>query len=574
MAERKKKQKHGLESETVSFGEMLSGAQFFIMPLLQRPYAWTHAEVGAMIADLLAAWEAKYRNYVLGQVIGLRAPNREIEIVDGQQRLVTVAILFAYLRDRLAGRSGPFDDLQSCIIVDGRVRVTPREADAPYLRDLFQSRDSGPRLAAALAAHEKASKEHTAKEHANDPQVLMLTAARVVRANLDRLAIDALQDFAEFVLDRAIVNFIIADDRTQAAILYRSHNITGLSELSLADLMKLEALENTGLSLQSKEKVARRWDATETRLGRMRFAELLEMMPLLVSREPTKQPGDLTEWRLKAFKGVKAETLILNMLPLYAGIMTELLSGEIRADCRTDADVRALEETNALLKGILFLRNPHWLAPAIAMVYAQREQPQFLLRFFRGLDRLCFACFCDAVKAEKRSRKFAHIVAAGTDETLLAAAFDLAADEKKAIAKRLREPFGRFHWQRRAVAMRANAAFPGGRNFEQEEDVSVEHVLPSSHCEAWAALGWTEDKVAACAELLGNFVLVTKTQNNKAGQKLFEAKKPVYFETPGAPVHAITEDVRTVDTWTEKQLRDRTERLVRLLLAYWKIDEK
>jgi Protein of unknown function DUF262/Protein of unknown function (DUF1524) len=574
VAERAKKQKHGLESEILSFGELLSGALFFVMPFLQRPYEWRTSEVSEMISDLLAASEANYKNYMLGQIIGLRGPNKDIEIVDGQQRLITVAIILAYLRDRLGGRSRMFDaDLQACILVEGRPRVTPRPVDAPFLREFFQARDSGPRLVDALAGAEQARKQDrdAFDARANDPQALMINAARVVRMRLDGLATDALQKFAEFILDRGIINFIVADDRTQAAILYRSHNIRGRRELSPADLMKLDAIENTGLSGPAKEKAARSWDKSEDLLGREQFAELLEMLPLLVTRQHTKRTSDLKEWRTKLFSAMNVETVILNMLPLYAELMAELLSGEIEAKCSTYEDRRALDETNALLKGLLFLRDRHWIPPAIGILYTRREDPQFLLRYFRGLDRLCFACFFDAVTSDKRPQRFATIVAAGDDEMLLDAAFTLTEEEMRIVARRIREPFARHNWHQRALAARANAACTNGRGFGQQEDVSVEHVLPAKDCAMWAQNGWTEEMAKACRNLLGNFVLLTKAQNNKAGQKGLAEKLVIYFETAGAPVHAITEDLRHATVWTEAEVRERTERLVRLLLAYWKI---
>jgi hypothetical protein len=388
---------------------------------------------------------------------------------------------------------------------------------------------------------------------------------------LDGLAVDALQDFAEFILDRGIINFIVADDRTQAAILYRSHNIRGRRELSPADLMKLEAIENTGLDAETKAEAARSWDAAEDRLGRTVFAELLEMLPLLVTRENTKRAGDLKEWRTRLFSAVNAETVILNMLPLYAELMEELLSGEIVAECAVEEDQRALDETNNLLKGLLFLRDRHWIAPAIGILYARREDPQFLLRYFRGLDRLCFACFFDAVTSDKRPHQFAKIVAAGDDEVLLEAAFALNPEQVAVITRRIREPHARYNWHQKALAVRANAVCVNGRSFGQQEDVSVEHILPGSESAKWKQAGWTEGAAKACKNLLGNFVLLTRAQNNKAGQRPFAEKMVVYFQTPDAPIHAITEDLRGAPVWTEAAIRERTERLVRLLLAYWKI---
>jgi hypothetical protein len=573
VAERKRKQSHGLQSEIISLTDLLTGPYFFVMPFMQRPYEWSSSEVSELIGDLLAACEAKYKNYVLGHIIGLRGSRGEMLTVDGQQRLVTLTILFAYLRDRLAGRSSALDaDINAAIMVDGRPRVLPRPVDAPFLRDLVQARDSGPRLAAALADAARGEKGEKGAR-ANDPQALMLNAARVVRENLDRFAMEPLQRIAEFVMERTVVNFIIADDRSDASILFRSMNMRGRRELSAADLMKLEVIEFSGLSEKVKEKVARRWEQIEDDVGRTRFEELIAQAPLLVEREPVRQPGNLEEWSAKTFRNVSVEFFVLNMLPQYATIMTELLAGDIRSECRTAAERQMLDETNSLLRGILFLRERYWLAPAIAYVYAHREDHAAMLRFFKGLDRLCYACFLEGVRSDARPRRFARVVAAGGDETQLEAAFALEEEEKKKMSKRLRQPWHRLHWRRRAIATRVAAAFPGGRNFGQYEDITVEHVLPASFCDVWEREGWTEERAEYCCELLGNLVLVTEKQNGRANQKSFPAKKSIYYETKDAAIHPITEDLRHVQRWTEAELLARHERLARMLLACWGIDD-
>lgn len=575
--ERKKKQKHGLQSEIVSFGELLSGALYFVMPYLQRPYQWTHAEVSDLVNDFLAASDAKYRNYVLGAIIGLRGPNKDIEIVDGQQRLVTICILLAYCRDRLMGRNSGFDaEIQACILAEGRTRVTPRPVDAPFLRDLFQARDSAPRLAAAIAVQREKEKERLKAKEApttEDPQELMIAAAVTVRDKLDRLGLDALQKLAEFIMDQGIIDFIIADDRTQAAVLYRSMNMRG-RELSHADLIKLEAIEHGNFDRTMKDKAARIWEETENKLGRARFEMLLDMLPLLVSREATRTPGDLTEWREQTFRNAKPEAVLITMLPLYANLMIELESGEIEAECANAAEERALEETNALLKGLLHLHDTYWLPAAMNIVHTQRQNPMFLLRYFQGLDRLSYAFFLGAIRKDDRrdrAARFARVVAAGADETRLAVAFELQDEEPAALAKRVREPFARETWKRRTMAMRINALLPRGRNFLRSEDVTVEHVLPTSFNAAWEGAGWPRAVAKYCSETIGNFVLVTVEQNTKAGQKLLAPKKKIYFEWPDAPIHAITEDMRMVNDWSESYVRERTERFAALLLAYWKV---
>ena len=557
----------GLQSEISSFGGLLGGSHYFVMPYLQRPYEWGEAEVADMIGDLLSASDAHYINYFLGHIVGVRNDRGQIEIVDGQQRFITTTIFYAYLRDRIMSHDPALaQELQGCVMREGRARVTPRPSDAAFLREWIQTPGKIGQLTATYGKDEEKPYQPQ-----TDAQTLMVMAACAIETKLDRLALEALADVAVFVLDRAVVDFIIADTRSLAAILYRGMNMRG-KQLSPADLIKLEAIEGTGLSEAVREEAARIWETVEDDLKRENFAFLLEILPLLVSRETTERPGDLTEWGKHAFKRVDPETVLIKLLPVYGEVYKELLTGEVTAECRDRADLKALSNVNKYVRGLLFLEEKHWVAPAISAVHAHRSRPQFLADFFKGLDRLAFACFLDGVRHEDRVQRFAAVVRAGADETQLAHAFALKSGEVAGMRKRLGEQFKRDTWRRRAISARANAAFPNGYSFAPAEDISVEHILPKNLCAPWQKAGWPPSLSAACANLLGNLLLITHPQNNAAGQKLYTEKWGIYFEWPGAPIHPLTEDLRRVTVWDEQQVRARTERLITFLMADWDLD--
>ncbi len=566
MAARVQQQEIGLHSAICSFGNLLGGEHFFAVPYLQRPYEWGEAEVADMAGDLLLACQGGYLNYFLGHIVGVRNERGQIEIVDGQQRFITTTILFAYFRDRVSARNAPLSEaLQACVMQAGQARVTPRPSDAEFLFDWVQTPGRMDALTKDWA------RDETPPFHcATDAQALMALAARTIKGKLDRLGHEAIDKLALFVLDRAVVDFIIADNRTLAAILYRGMNMRG-KQLSPADLIKLEAIEGTGLEPEVKEAAARTWESIEDRLKRDNFTFLLEIMPLLVSRQVTVRPGDLMEWRRHAFASVDPETLLLQLLPVYADVFEEIMAGEIAATPKDRGEEQAMATVNRLVKGLLFLQpgDRHWVAPAISAIHAHRERPHFLASFFQRLDRLAFACFLDAVRHEDRAERFAAVVRAGADETRLSHAFSLRNAEASSMLRRLGEPFKRHTWRRRAVAARINAAFPAGYSFGPAEDVTLEHVLPTSISAVWAQRGWSASAANACANLVGNFVLVTGAQNNRASQRAFEDKQNIYFNWPGAPVHPITEDIRRNTDWTERHVRARTERLIAMLAADW-----
>jgi hypothetical protein len=558
----------GLNTEVISLANLLSEDRIFRVPFLQRPFQWGTEQVGDMIGDLVAAFEGGYDYYFLGHIIGAELGDSWIEVVDGQQRLTTFTILLACLRDRFAAVYPDLAaQLQGHIMLAPQARFHLRPADASFLLEHVQTPGGTTVITADYSARPAPFAAGT------DAQNLIVSAAKQINAQLGRFAEATLRNFAEFLSTRALIGFMRANNRTGAAMIIRGMNMRG-RHMSPADLTKLEAIGNSGLSPEQQEKAARVWEEQEDALGAEDFAFLLEILPLLASRQTTKRPGDLVEWRKHAFANVDAATLLTDLLPHYAAIFRELMLGEVLPDDEEDdalASRKALADVNRRLKGLLFLQERHWVAPAIAAVAANRARAKFLSSFFQGLERLSFACFLDAVRHESRPERFAAIVRSGADETLLSHAFALKQAEVERMWSRLLEPFARHNWRRRAIAFRANAALPGGSAFDANADVTVEHILPAAFNNEWAALGWKPRAAVQCSDLLGNFAVLTGVQNRHASGKGFAAKREIFFGWKDAPVHALTAHVRAYEDWNEEAVRHRTKALADALFIDWGI---
>lgn len=70
--------------------------QDFSIPRYQRPYAWSEEQVKQLLLDLIEA-EKNKKIYLIGNMI-LYQNNGSLEIVDGQQRITTLALLLNILR--------------------------------------------------------------------------------------------------------------------------------------------------------------------------------------------------------------------------------------------------------------------------------------------------------------------------------------------------------------------------------------------------------------------------------------------------------------------------------------------
>src|SRR5688572_8068258 len=84
----------------LGLGEILHTRKLSVPPN-QREYSWTDKEVTTMLQDFAAAIHDGGGDYFLGTIVVVAKDDNLFEIVDGQQRLATTAILFAAIRDYL-----------------------------------------------------------------------------------------------------------------------------------------------------------------------------------------------------------------------------------------------------------------------------------------------------------------------------------------------------------------------------------------------------------------------------------------------------------------------------------------
>jgi Protein of unknown function DUF262/Protein of unknown function (DUF1524) len=100
--------KHFLEPSTLTLSDLLAG-RYFHVPAYQRDYAWTEVEVRQLWSDLLATVERSWtvtgmpvdhpRPHFFGPIVVQTKPDNPgtVEVMDGQQRLVTFSVLLSIL---------------------------------------------------------------------------------------------------------------------------------------------------------------------------------------------------------------------------------------------------------------------------------------------------------------------------------------------------------------------------------------------------------------------------------------------------------------------------------------------
>ena len=88
-----------IDSHLQKIGDILKTDFRYKVPPHQRNFAWTPEEIGQLWDDIAAAMEDDLPEYFLGTIVVQESPEEKLRsIIDGQQRLATLAMIFSAIR--------------------------------------------------------------------------------------------------------------------------------------------------------------------------------------------------------------------------------------------------------------------------------------------------------------------------------------------------------------------------------------------------------------------------------------------------------------------------------------------
>ena len=140
-----------IEAKELQLVSIFDDSYRFEIPEYQRPYAWTTEQTGELLDDLLNAMgQVEYVGdappYFLGSIVIIKNGRQpQAQIVDGQQRIISLTIFFCVLRE-LASAESDCSDAHSYIYAPGResagisghYRLTVRARDREFFQHNIQ----------------------------------------------------------------------------------------------------------------------------------------------------------------------------------------------------------------------------------------------------------------------------------------------------------------------------------------------------------------------------------------------------------------------------------------------------
>ena len=537
------------------------------VPLHQREYSWTDKEVTTLFRDISKAISDSQPVYFLGSIVTIPKDDPTLEVVDGQQRLATTAILLAAIRDYL--RPSTVDELIVRDIEGGFLMTVDRAARETVSKLTLNVTDHhyfDARILKGDAAAPQTASSHRlidaaaglAKEH-----------VRGIVKNLDpQHHGDALNRWIDYLEHRAQVVLLKVPSEVNAYRMFETLNARGL-RTSQSDLVKNYLFGQSGTRLPEAQQ---KWSGMRAVLESFEDEDITVnfLRQMLISMHGYMREDDVYEIVTGRARGVTQSLEFLSKLETGAVDYAAILNPEHQKWSSYPASIRRAIETLSLVR----MRAMRPVQLAVARSFSPKEADKAMRFIVRMSVRLIIA---GGARSAARS--------GAVEEALAEAARKISSKEITTSGKLLLElepevpKDPQFH-EAFAVASVSNAklaryyvrslemelkseAYPLYLPNDDPGAVTLEHVLPRKPEGNWPQ--FSDELAEAMHRRLGNLVLLDAKGNSDLKSAAFQAKKKIYAATP----YELTNQVAKFTAWTTAEINQRQRDMAKLAVKTW-----
>lgn len=534
---------HEIKSEKILVKDIFS-TMWFRIPEYQRPYIWSRDEVNELLDDLtFAQTEKPDQEYFLGSfVFQSKKANAvqgqefdENDLLDGQQRMTTLLMLFACIRD-LAQDENAKKACQNCIYQQGNSFSEVPERN----RLMFAIRPEVQEFVDQFLVPESSTERH------QDLERIANSKDDTSRQNMARAILEirrffndpekeaSPEELLKFLLNKVLFIYVATQDLDDAFRLFTILNDRGvpLRNSDILKSMNLGALEKDS----DKTRYAKLWEVAEGELGDD-FDRFLNHLRTILVKEKARL-NLLQEFEDKIYNpkekdkatGQKKPVLLtkgkatFELVERYLEHYKSLLGGSNYDD--TDNSFRFDNLIKVMLTG---LPSTDWIPPLLS--YFNKFKYDHLLDFLTQLDNKFSADWIAQYSPTERIVYMVEIIRAIESaniatEVLSNTCFDINID----IFLRSTEAsvYGRRFT--RYLLIKLDYFFQDHAHRMTFESLSVEHVLPQTPANnsQWKK-DFTDEERAKWTDRLGNLVLISTSKNASQGRADYAEKKTKYF---------------------------------------------
>jgi hypothetical protein len=541
---------------------------WYCIPDYQRAYVWDTDQVRDLLDDTISAYrENKEAQYFLGSMvlkINEKSENNvsytEYELLDGQQRITTVFLILACMRDMLTdypqyqnSLAGFVYQAEDAILqqpermriifnirsdvrdfVNEHIKPLHGTCDDVLLKDKMQAKDVNISI----------------RNMAN----AMLVAHEFLEENKNEII-----GYLSYFLNKVLMIYVATEELQDAFQLFTVLNNRGV-KLSSSDILKAENLKE--LSAADRTSWATRWEEMETYFGEDFDKFLSHIRTILVKKKQTTTL--LKEFDEFVYSNQEYDRTQKKYVPrtpiLRRGKDTfELLYSYYHTyqevfDTDHSVVTGDYEITNYLKLMETGFGADYWIAPVLD--YYRKYRRRGFVAFLKALDRKLSADWITAatptVRMENVNAILREIEASQDSAALLQSKiFTINKSDFERVING--DIYGRSF--AKYLLLKLDLIYRGSSTpMIPQAIASIEHILPRNPS---ADSQWVKDFSEAEREewtnKLGNLVLISRRKNTSQGNRDYVEKKEKYFEKN---IEMFPNSIRIYQNYPEWKLSD------------------
>ena len=536
----------------------------FHIPEYQRPYRWGVDHVLQLLSDLEEALDrGEAEPYFLGSLVLVRRADSTFEVIDGQQRLTTLTILFAVLRDLADEEIAA--ELSELVLEPGKrlagiaakPRLTLRAQDAQFFRKHVQ-----------VPGGIDALLEVTDAGAANESQRAIRNNAAALHRRLLDWDEERRNRLGALLTTKTFLVVVSTGDLSSAYRIFSVMNARGL-DLAPTDIFKSKVIGE----LKERPEYAKRWEDAEEALGSEAFTDLFRDIRTVVSGErarlellkefPAQVLNTYTDSHREA---IFVDEILLPYAKAFESTITSIVSSS-----------PPWASINQSLARLALIDNKDWRPVALWALVHHPDDVDFLTGFLTRLERLAASFLLRGEYSTPRIARYLDVLRElKAGEGVHAPALDLTPEERALTVDALNGEIYQLQSRRaRYVMLRLDGILARGSGVTYDHGIiTLEHVLPQNPPEGseWRAK-FSDEERTFWTHRLGNLLLLNRRKNSQASNLAFATKKSSYFKPEaGIAPFAVTVQVLNHDEWTPEVVERRQRENVALLTDEWKLN--
>lgn len=535
--------KQEIKSEKILVGKIFS-EMWFRIPEYQRPYVWGKDQVTELLEDTsYAMLEKPESEYFLGSFVFQSHKKNsadgieftENDLLDGQQRITTLFLIFAVLRDRVQDDEAA-TSCQECIFqAANKFKRIPERS-----RIIFEIRQEALDFIESLSKESgftnKEEKISSFEKKGQDLSVRnMARAIRLIHEFFDDKKNQIKpEEYFDFLLNNILLIYVSTENLEDAFRLFTILNDRGMP-LRNSDILKsinLGALETD----QEKKKYALLWENAESELGED-FDRFLSHVRTILVKEKARL-SLLQEYEDKIYdpkekekatslkktpllkKGKETFEFIKRHLENYQQIISSN-NYDITGDFKFDNLIKTM---------FVGLPSTDWLPPLLR--YYEKFDGKDVYKFLVLLDNKFSADWIIQLTPTARIEAMNSIIKeidTSNNYISVLQSSSLIFDGDKLFNELDSPIYGRRF--ARYVLLKLDYLYNDHSHKMNHETISVEHILPQNpEINSQWCNDFTDVQRKNLTDTLGNLVLISRKKNASQGRLDYKEKREKYFD--------------------------------------------